>query len=95
MSGQLSKKIMSKEDFITITRPTRKFFENKWFVREDFRPEPFFNPSNGNLSFSLIQALNLYESGNCFNSRQETFEKCNLIRSLLGVPMLTHKNIEV
>lgn len=90
---------MSKENFITVTRPTRKFFEDKWYIREDFRPEPFYQPNFKTgvpeLKYYLPGALNIYETGNCFTSRQEAFEKCNLIRSLLGIPLLSNKPKEV
>lgn len=82
---------MSEEHFITTTRPTRKFFEDKWFIRDDFRPEPFKTILNGRNTFSTEHFINMYESGNCFCSREDATNKCNGIRSFLGVKLLNKK----
>jgi hypothetical protein len=88
---------MRPKDFVTT--PTRHFFKDKWYIREDFRPEPFYQPNlrtgTPELKYYWPGALNLYEVGNCYNTRQEAFEKCNLIRSLLGIPLLLDKTKKV
>lgn len=78
-------------DFITINQPTRKYFEDKWFIREDFRPEPFATILNGRFFFGTEHFINMYESGNCFCSREDATNKCNKIRSFLGVKLLNKK----
>ncbi|MDD4438320.1 MAG: hypothetical protein PHS04_09830 [Tissierellia bacterium] len=72
-----------KEFKIKQTKPTgqvmsRDFFFDKWYIREDFFPEPFQDKWNKDFCNSMLHI-------NCFDTREDALEACNAIRSLFGI----------
>jgi hypothetical protein len=57
-------------------------YSNKWYVREDFRPEPFYK--NWDPEF----CKQMQQIGNCFDTREEAMSMSNKIRELFGAPSI-------
>lgn len=55
-------------------------YKNKWYVREDFRPEQF--QSKWSNSF----CVEMEKLGNCFDTREQAAALANSIRALINAP---------
>jgi hypothetical protein len=62
-----------------------RFYENKFYVREDWNVERMRPDRQGAF------CRDLYKIGNCFETEGEAFEAANKIRRLMGCPLVDER----
>ena len=62
------------------------WFYGKWYVREDFREEPFEGRPTKDMLWTQMNTL--LKAGNCFDSRKDARRAANKIRKMFGLELL-------